>query len=201
MALAEMIPESDFTETMKPVHQATHAPGYIYSDPTVYAAEKEKVFLRDWLAVARVEELPNPGDFMTFRIVDEPIIVTRDNNGKINAFANVCKHRGVEVASGDGNTQEACDVEVYASGLRHPYDIVWHSNGRLYNADNDANPGFRDNCGAAANTESAAAGAPFASRPAGLSARPLAFLALGLAALGGGPSSCRRPGAGSPRCR
>ena len=52
---------------------------------------------------------------------------------------------------GDQNTQEACGVEVYASGLRHPYDIVWHSNGRLYNADNDANPGFRDNCGAEAN--------------------------------------------------
>lgn len=58
---------------------------------------------------------------------------------------------GGTVASPAGNEQEACDVEVYASGLRNPYDLVWHSNGRLYNADNDANPGFRDNCGAEAN--------------------------------------------------
>jgi glucose/arabinose dehydrogenase len=58
---------------------------------------------------------------------------------------------GGTVAAPDGNTQEACDVEVYAAGLRNPYDLVWHSNGRLYNADNDANPGFRDNCGAEAN--------------------------------------------------
>ena len=106
MALAEQFQDSEFTETMRPVREATHAPGFIYSDIEVYAAEKEKIFLKDWLAVARVEELPNPGDFMTFRIVDEPIIVTRDNAGELNAFANVCKHRGVEVASGDGNTQE-----------------------------------------------------------------------------------------------
>ena len=79
MALAELIPESDYTATMKPVRQATHAPGHIYSDSEIYALEKEKIFLKDWLAIARVEELEDPGDFMTFRISDEPIVVTRDN--------------------------------------------------------------------------------------------------------------------------
>ena len=106
MALAEPIAESDFRETMKPVREATHAPGYVYSDASVYAEEKEKIFLKDWLAVARVEELPNSGDFMTLRIAGEPIVVTRGNSGALNAFANVCKHRGVEVASGAGNLQE-----------------------------------------------------------------------------------------------
>ena len=106
MTLAELTPELDYTETMKPVRQATHAPGHIYSDPEIYALEKEKIFLKDWLAVARVEELENPGDFMTFRIADEPIVVTRDNAGSLNAFANVCKHRGVEVATGTGNLNE-----------------------------------------------------------------------------------------------
>ncbi|TFH21478.1 MAG: hypothetical protein E4H03_10580, partial [Myxococcales bacterium] len=52
---------------------------------------------------------------------------------------------------GGTNTQQACDVEVYASGLRNPYEIVWHSNGFLYNTDNDANPGFRDSCPNVAN--------------------------------------------------
>ncbi len=53
---------------------------------------------------------------------------------------------------GGGNTQDPCDIEVWASGLRNPFDLVWHSNGRLYATDNDANPGFRDDCAAAANT-------------------------------------------------
>ncbi len=68
----------------------------------------------------------------------------KDGSGAVNpAFDRNC---------GGGNTQQACSVEVYASGLRNPYDLVWHSNGRLYATDNDVNLGFRDNCGAAANT-------------------------------------------------
>jgi len=62
--------------------------------------------MRDWLWLAREEEIPNAGDYMTFRIMDEPIIITRNVAGEVHAFANVCAHRGIEVASGDGNTQE-----------------------------------------------------------------------------------------------
>ncbi len=51
---------------------------------------------------------------------------------------------------GARNTQDACDVEVYASGLRNPFDLVWHSNGKLYSTDNDVTVG--GNCASAANT-------------------------------------------------
>jgi hypothetical protein len=74
-----------------------------------------------------------------------------DDDSVDPAFDRVC---------GDSNTQEACGVEVYASGLRNPYDLAWHSNGMLYNTDNDANPGFRDNCGAEANAFSCGCQAP-----------------------------------------
>jgi hypothetical protein len=67
---------------------------------------------------------------------------------------------GFDRFCGDGNTQEACDVEVYASGLRNPFDLVWHANGLLYNTDNDANLGFRDDCGSAANEFGCACQAP-----------------------------------------
>jgi len=53
---------------------------------------------------------------------------------------------------GSGNTQEACSVKVYASGLRNPYDLVWHSNGFLYSTDNDASgPGADGGCAAPGN--------------------------------------------------
>ena len=90
----------------KPIDQAWHAPGYVYSSPEIYAREKEHMFMQDWLMMAREEELANPGDFMTFRVLGEPLVIARDNAGKLNAFANVCAHRGVEVADGSGNTQE-----------------------------------------------------------------------------------------------
>ena len=89
-----------------PLSQASHLPGYVYSSPRVYAAEKEAIFMKDWLCVGRVEEVENPGDYMTQRITDEPIIVARNQAGELHAFANVCAHRGVEVASGTGNTEE-----------------------------------------------------------------------------------------------
>ena len=62
--------------------------------------------MKDWLCVGRMEEIENPGDYIALRLLDEPIILARDNDGNVGAFANVCRHRGVEVASGSGNTQE-----------------------------------------------------------------------------------------------
>ena len=89
-----------------PVTQARHLPGYVYTSPEVYALEKEKIFMKDWLCVARAEEIENPGDFMTHDIMGDPIVIARDEDGKLNAFSNLCRHRGVEVAQGCGNTKE-----------------------------------------------------------------------------------------------
>ena len=119
MALAEQIASGNgFDETRAPIHQARHAPGGIYSSAEIYAREKELIFMRDWLAVAPVEELEKPDDYVTLRIADEPVVITRDNAGALNAFANVCAHRGVEVASGAGNTQEfSCPYHGWLYGL------------------------------------------------------------------------------------
>ena len=95
-----------FDTTRAPLRRARHVPGYIYDSPEVYALEKEHMFMKDWLCVARAEEIRNPGDYMTLRIMDEPVIVARDQAGTLNAFSNVCAHRGVEVATGAGNTKQ-----------------------------------------------------------------------------------------------
>ena len=89
-----------------PVRQAQHAPGFVYNSPEHLAREKENIFMQDWLFVALEQELADPGDYMTFRVLGEPALITRDKNGNLNAFANVCLHRGVEVASGSGNLDE-----------------------------------------------------------------------------------------------
>ncbi len=104
--------------TRAPLQRASHAPGFIYTSPEVYAAEKERIWMTDWIAVARVEELAKPGDYMALRIVDEPLLLTRDAEGRIHGFANVCAHRGVEVATGSGNTKEfMCPYHGWLYGL------------------------------------------------------------------------------------
>ena len=97
---------SKLSETLRPLREATHLPSYIYTSKELFEREKEEIFMKDWLAVARVEEIEKPGDYMTFHIMGEPIVVARDRDGAINAFYNLCAHRGVEVIEGDGNAKQ-----------------------------------------------------------------------------------------------
>lgn len=93
----------EISATRTDLHRASHAAGEIYASKEIYCREVEVFFMRDWLYVGRVEELANPGDYMTMRIADEPVVIARDKNGKLGAFYNMCVHRGVEVAYGSGN--------------------------------------------------------------------------------------------------
>ena len=96
----------DFSATQRPIEAARHTPGFVYTSPEVLAREKERLFLKDWLCVGRVDEFPNAGDYRAFRLLDEPVLIVKDAAGTLNAFANVCQHRGVEIASGGGNVKE-----------------------------------------------------------------------------------------------
>lgn len=95
----------DLASVQRPFPTAWHAPGGIYSSPEHFEKEKEKIFHSEWLMVGREEELPEPGDYKATRILGEPLLITRDKNGTLGAFANACRHRGVEVAFGTGNAK------------------------------------------------------------------------------------------------
>lgn len=95
-----------YEATRLPLSEARHLPGYMYWHPEVFRLEKERLFMRDWLMVAREEEVDNPGDYLTIRLLDEPIIISRDQQGIVHAFYNRCAHRGVAVARESGNARE-----------------------------------------------------------------------------------------------
>lgn len=102
-----------------PLSQARHLPGWYYASPEVYQREVERIFRRDWLCVARVEEIERPGDYTTATIVDEPVLLTRDEDGAIHAFANLCQHRGVQLATGCGNARRlTCRYHGWTYDLR-----------------------------------------------------------------------------------
>jgi phenylpropionate dioxygenase-like ring-hydroxylating dioxygenase large terminal subunit len=97
--------QPDFAALRRPLEEASHAPGWLYSSPDVYRLEVERLFMRRWLFVGREEELPHPGDYFTLRVAGEPIVIARDADGVLRAFRNMCVHRGVEVAQGCGNAR------------------------------------------------------------------------------------------------
>lgn len=82
------------------------AEAYVSTD---YArAEVDRLWRKAWLQAGRVEDLPSEGDFITFDIADDSIIVVRDGPESLRAFHNVCVHRGrrlVDTPAGQRNAR------------------------------------------------------------------------------------------------
>ena len=66
----------------------------VYTDPAIFERELELVFGRTWIFIGHESEVPNSGDFKTDRIGRWPILMTRDANGDVGVFYNICRHRG-----------------------------------------------------------------------------------------------------------
>lgn len=66
-----------------------------YISPEYFEREKKHIFKKVWQHVGRVEELPNPGDYVLVDLPasDASVIVTRGRDGKLHAMHNVCSHR------------------------------------------------------------------------------------------------------------
>ena len=56
--------------------------------------EVERLWRKAWLQAGREEDIPNPGDFVTFDIGTDSVILLRGDDGAVRAFHNVCSHRG-----------------------------------------------------------------------------------------------------------
>ncbi len=65
-----------------------------YISPDYAAAERDRLWRKSWLQAGRLEDLPKDGDFITFDIHDDSVIVVRENAETVRAFHNVCVHRG-----------------------------------------------------------------------------------------------------------
>lgn len=65
-----------------------------YCDAEVYQADIERIWRASWLFVGHTCQIPEPGDFFTFQVDTDSVIVTRADDGEIHALHNVCRHRG-----------------------------------------------------------------------------------------------------------
>ena len=79
--------------------------GAHYTDPALFAQECATVLRTGWHCLGREDEVPEPGDFFTTRLLNESIIVVRGDDGEIRALANVCRHRGMPLAAGRGSAR------------------------------------------------------------------------------------------------
>jgi choline monooxygenase len=109
---------SAFESTRRPLNCASNLPGECYTSPEWYAFEIERIFLREWICVGHTGQMPNPGDYFTTQIGDEPVLVVRGEDGEVRTFSNVCRHRASLVASGEGNCRAfRCPYHRWTYGL------------------------------------------------------------------------------------
>ena len=85
---------------------AQSLPPAIYHNQEIYDLEVGRLFHRGWICVGRTAEIPNPGDFISYDIVGEPIFVIRQKNRTIKAFPNVCLHRCSRLLDGEGHVSK-----------------------------------------------------------------------------------------------
>lgn len=70
-----------------------------YADADRLAREQARLFGELPLAIGHVSQVQKPGDFFTHDATGTPLIVTRDDDGKLRALVNVCRHRGTRLQS------------------------------------------------------------------------------------------------------
>ncbi len=68
-----------------------------YKDPEIYQTELSQIFSKHWLYAGHTSQIPNTGNYVTFEVGTESIIIVRAANGDIKAHINVCRHRGSRI--------------------------------------------------------------------------------------------------------
>jgi phenylpropionate dioxygenase-like ring-hydroxylating dioxygenase large terminal subunit len=97
----ETMPEPELSEPVTIGVEAYTSEGYT-------RAEREKLWAKVWQQVGRVEDIPNVGDFLTYDILDDSIVIVRTAPDMISAYHNVCPHRGRRLVDSPKGERNAC---------------------------------------------------------------------------------------------
>ncbi|HXA37184.1 MAG TPA: Rieske (2Fe-2S) protein, partial [Steroidobacteraceae bacterium] len=86
-----------------PSMQPRALPAWVYNNGELTRLELERILMPSWQVVCHVNSIPNAGDYETFDLGPESVMVLRDRDGSIRGFHNVCRHRGARLLDGSGN--------------------------------------------------------------------------------------------------
>ncbi|HSI40191.1 MAG TPA: SRPBCC family protein [Xanthobacteraceae bacterium] len=97
-------PEAALAEAAgQPFENARAMPPSVYSSPEFLAREVASIFSKEWICVGRSGALAKAGDYLTYELAGQPVVVLRDRENQLRAFSNVCLHRMSTLAEGSGN--------------------------------------------------------------------------------------------------
>jgi phenylpropionate dioxygenase-like ring-hydroxylating dioxygenase large terminal subunit len=99
IALARKVVE-DAATAIGPVETAEILPAEAYTSEQFWEFEKLAIFSREWLCVGHVNEVPKPGDHLPLTVLEEPVVLVRDDAGTIRVLSAICRHRGHPIFAG-----------------------------------------------------------------------------------------------------
>jgi len=89
-----------------------------YRGPRFFELDRRAIFHRSWQFLCHGEKLREPGSYLAAEIQGQPIFAIRDAKGHLRGFYNVCRHRGHELLSGEGQARViTCPYHAWAYGL------------------------------------------------------------------------------------
>lgn len=94
------------------IENASTIPAAWYTDARLYEMERQTVFARSWQIAGRVDQVTEPGQYVTSEIAGEPIVVVRGSDNELRGFFNVCRHHAAAVMT---------EPEGKTNALRCPY--------------------------------------------------------------------------------
>lgn len=96
--------EATYRETRLPVDLAATLIPDAYTSAEFFELERERVFAASWVAVGTTDQVESPGQVILADVAGRSLIVTRNSEGELRGFHNVCRHRATKLLDG------VCDV-------------------------------------------------------------------------------------------
>lgn len=78
-------------------------PTWTYDHPAMTRLELAHILRPSWQLACHISDVPAPGDYMTFELGPDSIMVLRDRDGALRAYHNVCRHRAARLVEGQGH--------------------------------------------------------------------------------------------------
>ncbi len=89
-----------------------------YKSAEYQQREKQRVWMKTWQIIGRVDELKNAGDWKEHRLFDQSYIIAKGSDGQLRGFVNACRHRGNKLCIGKGNSPRfTCQYHLWSYGL------------------------------------------------------------------------------------
>ncbi|MFT7465291.1 MAG: choline monooxygenase [Pseudohongiellaceae bacterium] len=101
-----------------PIERALTPPSSWYQGQDFFELDRSDVFAKQWVVAGRLDDLQEPGSFVTGDTMGWPWFVVRDTDGELRGFHNACRHHATVLLKGVGQCERiVCPYHGWSYGL------------------------------------------------------------------------------------